>query len=140
MAIRSIFYSCFLKYIYIYILSSTDWSVSFYQNSSVWLDRQDSRSWDRNPVDSKGPITANICVYIYIYTYIDSDGSFHIPEDCQHDLLYWLRYLEPFFFYSIFSGLSFPLRLRVASLCFNPFVQTFVLLKHTSLYTSHVVL
>ena len=41
-------------YIYacIYILSSTDRSVSFYQNSSVWLDSLDSRSWDRNPVDS----------------------------------------------------------------------------------------
>ena len=39
-------------YIYIYILSSTDRCVSFYQNSSVWLDRLDSRSWDRNPVDS----------------------------------------------------------------------------------------
>ena len=39
-------------YIYIYILSSTDRSVSFYQNSSVWLDILDSRSWDRNPVDS----------------------------------------------------------------------------------------
>ena len=36
----------------IYILSSTDRSVSFYQNSSVWLDRLDSRSWDQNPVDS----------------------------------------------------------------------------------------
>ena len=35
-----------------YILSSTDRSVSFYQNSSVWLDRLDSRNWDRNPVDS----------------------------------------------------------------------------------------
>ena len=35
-----------------YILSSTDRSVSFYQNSSVWLDILDSRSWDRNPVDS----------------------------------------------------------------------------------------
>ena len=39
-------------YIYIYILSSTDRPVSFYQNSSVWLDRLDSRSWDRNSVDS----------------------------------------------------------------------------------------
>ena len=33
-------------------MSSTDRSVSFYQNSSVWLDILDSRSWDRNPVDS----------------------------------------------------------------------------------------
>ena len=40
-------------YIYIYILSSADRSVSFYQNSSVWLDRLDSRRWDRNAVDSK---------------------------------------------------------------------------------------
>ena len=33
------------------MMSSTDRSVSFYRNSSVWLDIQDSRSWDRNPVD-----------------------------------------------------------------------------------------
>ena len=42
-------------YIYIYIWereSSTDRSVSFYQNSLVWLDGLDSRSWDRKPVDS----------------------------------------------------------------------------------------
>ena len=38
-------------YIYIYILSSTDRPVEFYQNSSVWLDRLDSWSWDRNLVD-----------------------------------------------------------------------------------------
>ena len=33
-------------------MSSTDRSLSFYQNSSVWLDIPASRSWDRNPVDS----------------------------------------------------------------------------------------
>ena len=32
-------------YIYIYILSSTNGSLSFYQNLSVWLDKLDSRSW-----------------------------------------------------------------------------------------------
>ena len=40
-------------YIYIYILSSTDRSILFYQNSSVWLDILDSHCWDRNPVESK---------------------------------------------------------------------------------------
>ena len=39
-------------HIYIYILSSKDRSVSFYQNYLVCLDRLDSRSRDRNPVDS----------------------------------------------------------------------------------------
>ena len=33
-------------------MSSTDRSVTFYQNSSVWLGILDSRSLDRNPVDS----------------------------------------------------------------------------------------
>ena len=48
-------------YIYIYIKSSTDRSVSFYQNSSVWLDLLAFRSWDRNPVDSNAnPILYNI--------------------------------------------------------------------------------
>ena len=35
-------------YIYIYIVIHRQ-TVSFYQNSSVWLDTQDARSWDRNP-------------------------------------------------------------------------------------------
>ena len=38
-------------YIYIYILSSTYRPVLFYQNSSVWLDRLDSRTWDWNLAD-----------------------------------------------------------------------------------------
>ena len=43
-------------YIYIYIererdtVSSTNRPGLFYQNFSVWLDRLDSRSWDRNQV------------------------------------------------------------------------------------------
>ena len=41
-----------LIYIYLYISSSTDRSVSFYQNSSVWLDILASRCWERNQVDS----------------------------------------------------------------------------------------
>ena len=35
-------------YIYIYRVIHRQ-TVSFYQNSSVWLDTQDARSWDRNP-------------------------------------------------------------------------------------------
>ena len=35
-------------YIYIYIVIHRQ-TVSFYQNSSVWLDPQDARSRDRNP-------------------------------------------------------------------------------------------
>ena len=35
-------------YIYIYIVIHRQ-TVSFYQNSSVWLDTQDARSRDRNP-------------------------------------------------------------------------------------------
>ena len=50
------------QHIYIYIKSSTDRSVSFYQNSSVWLDILASRSWDRNPV-----IYIIYIYYIYIY-------------------------------------------------------------------------
>ena len=37
-----------LQYIYIYIVIHRQ-TVSFYQNSSVWLDTQDARSRDRNP-------------------------------------------------------------------------------------------
>ena len=88
-------------YIYIYIVSHRQ-TVLFYQNSSVWLDRQDSRSWDRNlancntnprfyhstvgnPAQAKEIYTlmyhicfvyihlpVNIYIYIYIYIYISS--------------------------------------------------------------------
>ena len=63
-------------YIYIYILSSTDRSVSFYQNSSVCLDTLDSRSWDRNPVDSNANprfyhSATRKHAYIYSYTHRD---------------------------------------------------------------------
>ena len=37
-------------YIYIYIVIQRQ-TVSFYQNTSVWLDRLDFRSWDRNLAD-----------------------------------------------------------------------------------------
>ena len=61
------------QYIYIYIYvcvcvwSSTDRSVSFYQNSSVWLDIQASRSWERSPVDSNSNPRLYTSVW-YIYT------------------------------------------------------------------------
>ena len=45
--IRKILETYLMILVYIYILSSTDKPVSFYQNSSVWLDRLDSRSRDR---------------------------------------------------------------------------------------------
>ena len=75
--IKAIDYVIYI-YIYIYIESSTDRSVLFYQNSSVWLDILASRSWDRNPVDSNGnprlfPSDSTwlwILIYIYIYIYI----------------------------------------------------------------------
>ena len=38
---------CVYIYIYIYIVIHRQ-TVSFYQNSSVWLDTQDARSRDRN--------------------------------------------------------------------------------------------
>ena len=37
-------------YMYIYIVIHRQ-TVSFYQNSSVWLDRLDSLGWDRNLAD-----------------------------------------------------------------------------------------
>ena len=62
-----------------HILSSTDRSVSFYQNSSVWLDILDSRSWVRNPVDSNAkpklyPSQPHIYIYIYIYIYLEENN------------------------------------------------------------------
>ena len=43
---------CIYIYIYIYIYFVIQrQTVSFYQNSSGWLDRLDSRSWDRNLPD-----------------------------------------------------------------------------------------
>ena len=75
-----------------------------------------------------------------IFKEIHNDGSFYVPEDCQHDLLSWLPYLELFLYQKVseFSrrGLSFRLRLIVANPMFHPFVNIFYL-KHASPYTSH---
>ena len=38
--------------------------VSFYHNSSVWLDKLDPLSWDRKPVDSNA--NPRLSIYIYI--------------------------------------------------------------------------
>ena len=57
-----------------YILSSAD-RLSFYQNSSVWLDRLDSRSWNRNLADWNA-----IYIYIYIYIYIHTHTHKHSCE------------------------------------------------------------
>ena len=87
-------------HIYIYIvLSSTDRPVSFYQNSSGWLDRLDSRSWDRNPVDlksqsqilslshektsaSEGNLNAYVS-HLFLFTYIRltaTESSIHMKS------------------------------------------------------------
>ena len=73
------------------MLSSTERSISFYQNSSVWLDIQDSRSWDkvqnriwlnkkklenwltyfpRKITSSELICILHIYIYIYIFIYI----------------------------------------------------------------------
>ena len=83
-------------YIYIYILSSTDRFVSFYQNSSLWLDRLDSRSWGRNPVDSneilplsheetsasKGNLNAYVSqLFLFIYIRLTAtESSIHMKS------------------------------------------------------------
>ena len=103
-------------YMYIYILSSTDRSVSLYQNSSVWLDRIDSWSWDRNPVDSNAnprfyhsatrkPVKAKkfkrlwiTIVFVYIYPlngYWELDSQWralHIHK-WQHNYIYICIYI-----------------------------------------------
>ena len=60
-------------YIYIYIVIHRQ-TVSFYQNSSVWLDPQDARSRDRNlsnfTIDYIFGNLSNIYIYIYIYIYM----------------------------------------------------------------------
>ena len=45
-------------------------TVSFYQNSSVWLDTQDARSRDRNPSNfTLDCVSDHLYIYIYIYMY-----------------------------------------------------------------------
>ena len=59
--------------------------------------------------------TIYICSF---YKDINNDGSFHVPEDYQHDLLYWPLYKELFLYWSVFphQGLSFQLFI-VANSC-----------------------
>ena len=54
---------------------------------------------------------------------INSDGTFHIPEHYQYDLLYWPLWVEYFFAESwcVSILLSFQLRLLVA----NPYIDFF---------------
>ena len=64
-------------FIVIYIITDRQ-TVTLYQNSSVWLDAQDTLSWDRNPfgVKSAGYLTQSyrhshrkriFCVYIFLH-------------------------------------------------------------------------
>ena len=48
---------------------------------------------------------------------INSDGCFSVPQDCQHDLLYWLSNPEVFLCLFLLHGLSLWLRLVVANPC-----------------------
>ena len=50
-------------YIYIYIVIHRH-TVSFYHNSSVWLDAQNAPTWDRNPPSFMLHLVSN-CSYIY---------------------------------------------------------------------------
>ena len=79
---RVISFSNLKGYIYIYIVIHRQ-TVSFYQNSSVWLDTQDARSRDRNP--SK-------YIYIYIYIYIYMQYSLN-----QKNLVQWHRHMLSIF-------------------------------------------
>ena len=100
-------------YIYIYVVSSTDRPVSFYQNSSVWLDRLDSRSWERNPLaqtpieDSTIQPRGNLrkrrkfkrfcitIVFVYIYPLNGYQELDSYVESCimlvANHLLHWLE-------------------------------------------------
>ena len=54
--------------------------------------------------------TVNSCTF---FKEINSDGSFYVPKDYQHDLLYWLLCLELFLYRRVsvfpFHGLPFSL-------------------------------
>ena len=86
-------------YVYIYILSSTDRPVSFYQNPSVWLDMLDSRSWDGKPGwlkrqskflplshEETSAIEGNLNAYVshlFLFKYIPltaTEGSIHLKS------------------------------------------------------------
>ena len=72
--------------------------VSFYQNSSVWLDKLDSRSWDRNLTDkhqyeilplsheetsaSEGNLNAYVS-HLFLFAYIHlmaTESSIHLKS------------------------------------------------------------
>ena len=74
---------------------------------------------------------------VYSWTFlkaIKSDGSFHVPEDCQHCLLYSLLelYLYQIFSMFPFHGQSFWLGLVVANPCLAHLSALFWL-KHDSI-------
>ena len=52
-----------------------------------------------------------IAAFPNLITEINREGLFHTPEDCQHDLLFWLLHQELFLYRNVFvfplHGLSF---------------------------------
>ena len=80
------FYQDFELYIYIYIVIHRQ-TVSFYQNSSVWLDTQDARSRDRNPSNftldwfsdhsatKRTTLAKGILRYLFIYLFLETAAA-----------------------------------------------------------------
>ena len=76
-----------------------------------------------NKVNFALGLTMGSTVYSYnFFKEINSDGAFHVPKHCQHDLVYWLLLLELFYeWISIFSRHVLTFWFKFASLT-NPFV------------------
>ena len=84
--------------------------------------------------------TAYICIF---FLEIYCDGSFHVPQDCQYDLLYWPWYLELFLSLWV-KSIAFPpnwlflqFRLVVAKLFLTHLLTHFFIKTFYSLHITH---
>ena len=61
----------------------------------------------------------------YFVKEINSDGSFHVLEDSQHDLIYWVLHLEHFFNRVSTLWIVFLIQTHNSKPMFSPFVKIF---------------
>ena len=74
----------------IYYIDSLCQSIEEYR--TVWIRIVEWTNW----ISPNELATGSIVYSFKFFQEINSFGSFYNPEDCQHDLLYWILFLELF--------------------------------------------
>ena len=90
-----------------------------------------------NRLSTEQPVESTVCS-LFFSKEIKSDGSFHVPEDCQLNLLYWPLHPELFLYWRVSV---FPLHELSFRFSDKPRFSPFVDILFTKIYFSiHIVL